>query len=190
MKSGRTQAGTRAAGSHTAALASSDVAVDALFRQAGSIRVDTLEELFDVSQVLAHQPLPHGRRVAIVSNGGGPAILAADACAGAGLGVPELGAEAQARLRDFASPDAGVRNPIDLVASATATTYERALRTVLADEQVDAVIVIFVPPLVTQPDDVARAIRAAAGDAGPKPVVVGGGRAWSRSRVRRMASAP
>ncbi len=135
------------------------------------IRVDTLEGLFDAAQVLAHQPLPQGRRVAIVSNGGGPAILAADACAGAGLEVPELSAETQARLRDFASPDAGVRNPIDLVASATATTYERALRTVLRDDHVDAVIVIFVPPLVTQPDDVARAIRAAAGDAGPKPIV-------------------
>jgi acetyl coenzyme A synthetase (ADP forming)-like protein len=171
VKSGRTQAGTRAAGSHTAALASSDVAVDALFRQAGVTRVDTLEELFDVAQVLAHQPVPLGRRVAIVSNGGGPGILAADACAGAGLEVPELSAETQARLRDFASPDAGVRNPIDLVASATATTYERALRTVLRDDEVDAVIVIFVPPLVTQPDDVARAIRTAAGDAGPKPIV-------------------
>ena len=171
VKSGRTQAGTRAAGSHTAALASSDVAVDALFRQAGVTRVDTLEELFDVAQVLAHQPVPLGRRVAIVSNGGGPGILAADACAGAGLEVPELSAETQARLRDFASPDAGVRNPIDLVASATATTYERALRTVLRDDEVDAVIVIFVAPLVTQPDDVARAIRTAAGDAGPKPIV-------------------
>jgi acetate---CoA ligase (ADP-forming) len=171
VKSGRTQAGTRAAGSHTAALASSDVAVDALFRQAGVTRVDTLEELFDVAQVLAHQPLPAGRRVAIVSNGGGPGILAADACAGAGLEVPELSAETQARLRDFVSPDAGLRNPIDLVASATATTYERALRTVLRDEQIDAVIVIFVPPLVTQPDDVAREVRAAAVDAGPKPIV-------------------
>jgi acetyl coenzyme A synthetase (ADP forming)-like protein len=171
VKSGRTQAGTRAAGSHTAALASSDVAVDALFRQAGVIRVDTLEELFDAAQVLAHQPLPHGRSVAIVSNGGGPAILAADACAGAGLDVPELSSDTQATLRDFASPDAGVRNPIDLVASATATTFERAIRNVLHDDQIDAVIVIFVPPLVTQPDDVAHAIRAAAGDAGSKPIV-------------------
>src|SRR5918994_4512027 len=170
VKSGRTQAGSRAAGSHTAALASSDVAVDALFRQAGVIRVDTLEGLFDAAQVLAHQPLPPGSRVAIVSNGGGPAILAADACADAGLDVPELTPATQAALRDFASPDASVRNPVDLVASATATAYERALRTVFADDQIDAVIVIFVPPLVTQPDEVARAIRAAARDAGPKPV--------------------
>ena len=171
VKSGRTQAGTRAAGSHTAALASSDVAVDALFRQAGVIRVDTLEELFDAAQVLAHQPLPTGRRVAIVSNGGGPGILAADACAGAGLEVPELTSATQAAMRSFTSPDAGVRNPVDLIASASAETYERALRTVLADEVIDAVLVIFVPPLVTQPDKVAAAIRNAAQTVDSKPLV-------------------
>jgi len=171
VKSGRTPAGSRGAGSHTAALATSDVAVDALFRQAGVIRVDTLEQLFDAAQVLAHQPLPSGTRVAIVSNGGGPAILAADACAAAGLDVPELTAAAQAALREFVSPDAGVRNPVDLVAAASATVYERALRILLADDQIDAVLVIFVPPLVTQADEVARAIRAAARDAGPTPLV-------------------
>jgi acetyl coenzyme A synthetase (ADP forming)-like protein len=171
VKSGRTQAGTRAAGSHTAALASSDVAVDALFRQAGVIRVDTLEELFDAAQVLAHQPLPTGRRVAIVSNGGGPGILAADACAGAGLEVPELTSATRAALRSFTSPDAGVRNPVDLIASASAETYERALRTVLADEVIDAVLVIFVPPLVTQPDKVAAAIRNAARTVDSKPLL-------------------
>jgi acyl-CoA synthetase (NDP forming) len=89
----------RAASSHTAALASPDVAVDALFRQAGVIRVDTLEQLLDTAQVLAHQPLPPGRRVAIIGNAGGPGILAADACQGAGLDVPELTTETQAALR-------------------------------------------------------------------------------------------
>ena len=92
VKGGRSNAGRRAASSHTAALASPDIAVDALFRQAGVIRVDTLDQLFATAMVLAHQPLPAGRRVAIVSNAGGPGILAADACAGAGLEVPELGA--------------------------------------------------------------------------------------------------
>ena len=90
VKSGRTAVGSRAASSHTAALAAPDIAVDALFRQAGVIRVDTLDELLSTAMVLAHQPLPAGRRVAIVSNAGGPGILAADACAGAGLEVPEL----------------------------------------------------------------------------------------------------
>ena len=171
VKSGRTTAGSRAASSHTAALASSDVAVDALFRQAGVVRVDTLEELLHTSQVLANQPLPRGRRVAIIGNAGGPGILAADACMGSGLEVEELGAETQAALRAFAAPDASVRNPIDLVAGASADDFERALRVVLADDAVDAVMAIFVPPLVTEASDVARAIAAAATDADDKAVV-------------------
>ena len=133
VKSGRTTAGSRAASSHTAALASSDVAVDALFRQAGVIRVDTLDELLSTAMVLAHQPLPSGRRVAIVSNAGGPGILAADACAGAGLEVAELAPATQDALRNILTPDATVRNPVDLVAGATAEQFEGALRIVLAD---------------------------------------------------------
>jgi acetyl coenzyme A synthetase (ADP forming)-like protein len=171
MKSGRTGAGTRGASSHTAALASPDDTVDALFAQAGVIRVKTLEQLFGTAQLLAHQPLPPGRRVAIVSNGGGPGILAADACESAGLEVPELNADAQAELRSFVSPDASVRNPIDLVAAATATTYERTLRTLLAGDQIDALLAIFVPPLVTRAADVARAVATAAADAGDKTVL-------------------
>jgi acetyl coenzyme A synthetase (ADP forming)-like protein len=171
VKSGRTRAGTRAASSHTAALASPDVAVDALFRQTGVVRVDTLGELLETAQVLAHQPLPPGRRVAIVGNTGGPLILAADACVGAGLEVPELSAETQARLREFVARDAAVRNPIDLVAGASAETFERALRVVLADHSIDALLVVFVPPVVTGADDVARAIATATADAGDRPVV-------------------
>jgi acyl-CoA synthetase (NDP forming) len=147
------------------------VAVDALFRQTGVIRVDTLEELLDTAQVLASQPLPPGRRVAIVSNAGGPGILAADACTGAGLDVSELSAPTQSALRAFVARDASVRNPIDLVAGASADQFERALRVLLADHMVDALLAIFVPPLVTRAEDVARAIAAAARDAGEKPVV-------------------
>jgi acetyl coenzyme A synthetase (ADP forming)-like protein len=172
VKSGRTTAGSRAASSHTAALASPDIAVDALFRQTGVIRVDTLEQLFDVAQVLVHQPLPAGSRVAIVGNAGGPGILATDAAEGAGLEAPELSALTQTELRSFLPGAAAVRNPVDLIASASADDYERALRAVLADDGVDAVIVIFIPPLVTQPDDVARAIATAAAGA-TKPVLAG-----------------
>ncbi|MEX2255648.1 MAG: GNAT family N-acetyltransferase [Acidimicrobiia bacterium] len=127
VKSGRSAAGARGTSSHTAALAAPDAAVDALFAQAGVIRVDTLEELFDTAAVVLHQPLPPGRRVAIVTNGGGPGILAADACVTAGLEVAELTAATQATLRTFVSPDAGVANPVDLVASASAETYARTL---------------------------------------------------------------
>ncbi|MFN8035597.1 MAG: GNAT family N-acetyltransferase [Acidimicrobiia bacterium] len=171
VKSGRSSAGRRAASSHTAALASPDNAIDALFHQAGVVRVDTLEQLLDTARVLAHQPLPAGRRLAIVSNGGGPGILAADAAEHAGLDVPELAETTQDVLRSFASPDATVRNPIDLVASAPAAHYEQALRAVLADPGVDAVLAIFVPPLVTEAVDVAAAITVAASTRPDKPVV-------------------
>jgi acetyl coenzyme A synthetase (ADP forming)-like protein len=170
VKSGRSGSGRRAASSHTAALASPDVAVDALFGQAGVIRVDTLEQLFDTAQVLANQPLPPGRRVAIVSNGGGPGTLAADACEAADLEVPELPPATQGALREFVSADAAVTNPLDLVASATAEQYHRTLRAVLEEPTIDAVIVIFVPPLVTAAEDVARAVVDAA-EGAEKPVV-------------------
>lgn len=172
VKSGRTRAGTRAASSHTAAMAAPDVAVDALFRQAGVIRVDTLEQLFDTAQVLAHQPLPPGRRVAIIGNAGGPGILAADACESAGLEVPELGAATQEVLRSFVAEGAAVRNPVDLVAAASPEHFGRAMQSLLADEGIDAILVIFVPPLVTRAEDVARSLATAvAAGAGSKPVV-------------------
>ena len=171
VKSGRSAVGSRAASSHTAALATPDVAVDALFRQAGVIRVDTLDELLATAMLLAHQPVPAGRRVAIVSNAGGPGILAADACAGAGLEVPELSPSTQDALRALVARDATVRNPIDLVAGATAEQFGNALRAALHDESIDALLAIFVPPLVTRAEDVARAIASASETAGEKPVV-------------------
>jgi acetyl coenzyme A synthetase (ADP forming)-like protein len=171
VKGGRTPAGARGSSSHTAALATPDVAVDALFRQAGVIRVDTLRELLDVGSVVLHQPLPAGPRVAIVTNGGGPGILAADACVAAGLEVPELAEATQQTLRGFVSPDAAVSNPVDLIASADAAQYEQALRTLLADEGIDAVLVLFVPPLVTRAEDVARALLVGVADAADKPVL-------------------
>ena len=146
VKSGRTPAGSRAASSHTAALASSDVAVDALFRQTGVIRVDTLEDLLDTAQMLASQPIPRGPRVAIIGNAGGPGILAADASAGAGLQVEDLTAESQAALRTFVTPAASVHNPMDLGAAASAEQFGKALPVVLADDGVDAVIVVYAPP--------------------------------------------
>src|SRR6185436_12677280 len=100
VKAGRSESGARAASSHTGARATSEVLVETMLREAGVIRTRTLEELFDVATVLAHQPVPAGRRVAIVTNAGGPAILAADACAGAGLEVPELSESTQRALRE------------------------------------------------------------------------------------------
>ena len=165
VKSGRTPAGTRGAASHTAALASSEDSVDALFRQTGVIRVDTIEELFDTAEVLAAGPLPAGRRVGILTNAGGPGVLAADASAGHGLEIPELSRATRDALRAFLPPGAGVQNPVDMIASASAETYGRALSLLLSGNEVDSVLVIFTPPLVTRSDDVATAVLSATEDA-------------------------
>src|SRR5712692_6092459 len=127
IKSGRTQAGGRAAGSHTAALAAREVAVDALFHQTGVIRADTLEEMFDLAAALGSQPLPRGRRVAIVTNAGGPGILCADTCEAGGLVIPELSAPTKAQLAAFLPASASVTNPVDLIASATPEHFLRSI---------------------------------------------------------------
>ena len=172
VKSGRTPAGARGAGLHTAAPAAPDIAVDALFEQAGVVRVDTLEELFDTAMLLAHQPLPRGRRVAIVSNGGGPGVIAADACVARGLEVPELSAATRERLAVAASHDAALTNPVDLVAGAAGPAFEHALRVLLDDDDIDAVMVICVPPPLGTIDDIAAAVLAATDRPElPKPVV-------------------
>jgi len=175
VKSGRSVAGTRGAASHTAALASPEEAVDALFERTGVVRVDTIEELFDVAEVLAACPLPRGGRVGILTNAGGPGVLAADACVGHGLEVPELTPATQKAIGVFTEHGAGLGNPVDMIASATADTYGRTLETLLGGDEVDALVVIFTPPLVTRADDVAAAVvsavRMAAHREGAKPVL-------------------
>lgn len=163
VKAGRSTAGSRAASSHTGALAASETVVDALLRHAGVIRTDTLEELFDVAALLAHQPIPLGRRVAILTNAGGPGILAADACEANGLQIVELGAATQEELRSFLPAAASVGNPVDMLASAPADHYRRAMAALLGDDTVDSLLAIFIPPLVTDADAVASAIVETAG---------------------------
>jgi acetyl coenzyme A synthetase (ADP forming)-like protein len=171
VKAGRSAAGARAASSHTGALASSDVIVDALFRQSGVIRTYTLEELFDVAALLAHQPIPAGRRVAILTNAGGPAILAADACEANGLELPELSARTREALHEFLPAAASIGNPVDMLASAPPEHYERAMRLLLADDRIDSLLTIFIPPLVTDPKAVAEAMVRGASEAPNKPVL-------------------
>jgi acetyl coenzyme A synthetase (ADP forming)-like protein len=172
VKSGRTRAGAAAASSHTGALAAGDGAVDALFEQAGVIRTETLAELFGVASVLANQPLPAGRGIGILTNGGGPGILAADACEGAGLEIRELTPATQDLLRSFLPREAGVGNPVDMIASASAETYGRAMRAIVADPGIDMLLVIFIPPIVTSPSDVAQAMVQAHADIDPSIPVV------------------
>src|SRR5207237_7051419 len=119
LKAGTTRAGARAASSHTAALAGSDAAVDALFRQAGVLRARTLEELIDAAALFSSQPPPRGRRVAVVTNAGGLGILCADACEAAGLSLPELSPETRTALAAVLPREASLANPVDLIGSAT-----------------------------------------------------------------------
>jgi acyl-CoA synthetase (NDP forming) len=162
VKAGRSAAGARAAASHTGALlAASDVTVDALFAHAGVIRADTIGEQFDVAAALATQPLPAGERVVVVTNAGGPGIACVDACSAAGLRVEPLPAAAADRLAQRLPDHAAVGNPVDMIASATPEDFRATIEIAAAESAVDAVIAIFVPPLVTRADDVAAAIRAA-----------------------------
>ena len=162
VKSGRSQAGQRAAGSHTGSLvATSDLTVDALFRQNGVIRTDTLPEMFDVAMLLATQPPPEGNRVGIVTNAGGLGILCADTCEANGLVLPSPTKATVDELRTFLPSEASTGNPVDMIASATGEDYERAVVTLAGDPDIDIVIVIYIPPLEQHVDDVARGIGQA-----------------------------
>jgi acetyl coenzyme A synthetase (ADP forming)-like protein len=159
MRSGTSRAGAKAASSHTAALAGSDAAVEALFRQAGVLRARTLEELIDASVLLTTQPLPAGNRVAVVTNAGGLGILCADAADAAGLVLPELSAATREALDSMLPAEASSSNPVDLLGSANGKTYEQALPIVLADPGVDAVLALFVLTVVADTADVTAAIE-------------------------------
>jgi len=172
LKAGTTGAGAKAASSHTAALASSDAAVEALFQQAGVLRARTLEELVDAAALLSRQPLPQGRRVGVLTNAGGLGILCADACETAGLELPEPGEETRAALAEILPAEASLANPVDMLGGSTEETYAKVIPLLLADRRLDALIALFVPPVVAGAEDVAAAIAQAARESGSeKPVL-------------------
>jgi acetyl coenzyme A synthetase (ADP forming)-like protein len=170
VKSGRTAEGARAATSHTGAIAGTDVTVSAFLEQCGVLRANTIEELFDVARALARCPLPGGFRVGIVTNAGGPGIMATDACVNLGLQISALAAATRAALRSFLPAEASVANPVDMIASATAEHYAHTLAAVLDDPQVDMAMVINVTPILTNPIDVIEAVGAVARER-TKPVL-------------------
>jgi acetyl coenzyme A synthetase (ADP forming)-like protein len=142
LKAGRTGAGVRAASSHTAALAASDVAVDALFHQSGVIRAETIDEMFDVALALDAQPLPNGRRVGILTNAGGLGILCADSCEANGLRVEPLQETTMSHLRRFLPATASVRNPVDMIATAGADEFRQAVEILLCAGEIDSLVVL------------------------------------------------
>lgn len=158
VKSGRTLQGARAASSHTGALAGADVGVDALFAQCGVMRTSSIEELYDVAMALSSQPLPKGNRVVIVTNAGGPGILATDAIIANGMELPPLPARVKNKLKRFLPEEVSLNNPLDLVAGATGKEFTLALEMVCKDKTYDTIVPIFVQPITIDEMEVAEAI--------------------------------
>ena len=158
IKSGRTPQGADAAASHTGSLAGEDPICDAVFQEAGIVRVNTIDEMFNAAIMYAYQPMPQGNRLAIVTNAGGPGVMATDAAVSMGLAVPRLAESTQQRLRDALPATANVKNPVDVIGDARADRYQAALRHVLDDPQIDQVLVILTPQSMTDIEAIARGI--------------------------------
>ena len=171
LKAGRSAAGASAASSHTGSLAGGDRAADALLKQSGVIRELSLRELFSSAKVFANCPIPKGDRVAIVTNSGGPGIMATDAICGHGMQMARISDETKAKLREFLPAAASVKNPVDMIASAPLEHYRRTVETVLADPEVDMVMVIYLPFLGLKDIDVAQALMEIRAAHPEKPIV-------------------
>jgi len=170
IKAGTTDAGIRAVSSHTGSLAGSDTAFSAAFRKAGIIRANTLEELFNLVLAFSSQPTPRGNRILIVTNGGGPGILAADACEKMGLDLPLLEYEIRENLRRLMPPHASLNNPLDVLGDADENRYKLALEAGLKSNNVDGIIVILTPQAVTPCEEVAKVV-VKLGKGSSKPII-------------------
>jgi acetyltransferase len=169
VKAGRTAAGARAASSHTGSIVGLDIATDSLLEQCGILRVGSMADMFVQAEALANQPVPKGKRIAIVTNAGGPGILCTDSCIGRGLEIAELRPATHRALREVMPAEATSANPIDMIASADAQRYRDVLKIVKKDPGVDAIIAIFVSPIMIDALEVARAIADSA--SGAKPIL-------------------
>lgn len=171
IKSGVTQAGSRAVSSHTGSLAGSEQAYHAAFRQAGVLRAESMQSLFDIALALGYQPLLKGERVAIVTNAGGPGILATDALERAGLSLARFRNETIKALQEYLPDAASAANPVDVLGDARADRYRFALETVINDPNVDGLLVVLTPQAMTEIDETARAVGEIASASGEKPVI-------------------
>jgi len=168
LKAGKSMSGARAAASHTGSLSGSYAIYRAAFKQAGAVEVREMEELFDAAKAFEMYSRA-GKRVAVITNSGGPGVLAADKIEGLGLEMADLSSETVERLRSFLPPQCSVRNPIDLIADADYMRYRKAIEAVCRDDSVDAILVICVPPIFVPSEEVARAVVET--DCG-KPIIV------------------
>lgn len=171
LKSGTSSAGARAAASHTGSIAGSEVAYAAAFRRCGVLKVDSVEELFNLGIAFSSQPLPRGRNVAILTNAGGPSILAADACSRYGLNLAWLSTRTVERLRRKLPEASSLFNPVDVLGDALADRYGFALETLLVDDSVESTLVILTPQAMTQPLETARRLKALRSKFPNKPIL-------------------
>lgn len=188
VKAGRTEAGARAAASHTGSLAGADIGADSLLAQAGVIRASSIEELFVYASALSTQPIPKGTRVAILTNSGGPGILATDACVQTGLDIATISDGTRAAIRAVLPPEATGVNPIDMIAGAGGTSYEACLRALASDDQVDAIIAIFTSLEMFDNMGVAQGILKGIEGSGKPVLVVFMGRAGAAEAVSLLKS--
>jgi acyl-CoA synthetase (NDP forming) len=170
IKSGTTSAGAKAASSHTGALAGSEHAYNAAFKQSGIIRAESMQSLFGYAMAFASQPLPKGPSLAIITNAGGPGILAADACEKSSLHLSPIRKETADKLRSFLPPTASVYNPVDIIGDAAAERYEKTLDVILRDNSIHSVLILLAPTAAQDPEAVARGIVALAKDS-DKPIM-------------------
>lgn len=171
LKAGRSAAGASAASSHTGSLAGADKAANALLAQSGVIREYSLKDLFATAKVFANCPIPKGNRVAIITNSGGPGIMATDAVCEHGMQMAKISDATKEKLRSFLPSAASVKNPIDMIASAPIEHYQQTLETVIADENVDMIITIYLPFLGLKDIDVAKALMEIKAKNPQKPVI-------------------
>jgi len=171
LKAGRSAAGASAASSHTGSLAGADKAANALLAQSGVIREYSLKNLFSTAKVFANCPIPKGNRVAIITNSGGPGIMATDAVCEYGMEMAKITDQTKETLRSFLPAAASVKNPIDMIASAPIEHYKETLKTVIADENVDMIMVIYLPFLGLKDIDVAKAVMEIKAQYPEKPVI-------------------
>jgi acetyltransferase len=193
MKSGGTEAGAKAASSHTGSLAGGDVAYESAFKRAGVIRCDSIKEQFDFAQAFANQPLPEGAAVAVITNAGGPGIMAADAIEERGLTFAKLSDETKKKLAANLPAAANVHNPVDVLGDALADRYEFALDVVLDDSNVNSVIVLLTPQAMTQAKETAAAVVRIAAKKKGKPVLacfLGAAKVAEGVQVLRRGSIP
>ena len=160
LKAGKTESGSKAASSHTGAISSNDEIIDNLLKQFGIIRVDNLNELFNTAKGFENFPLPNGNRVAVITNAGGPAILAVDKLDKENLKLAELANTTREKLREFVHPEGSVNNPVDLLPGGSADIYKKAVEILIQDSNVDSVISIFVEPVMVQPIPVVEAVNS------------------------------